>query len=246
MVIVVNAMAVLLPINGKTTGDVSDRYATPFTPAGITFSIWGLIYLALAGFIIYQLWLAFSGRQPAELERLMQRMRGWWLITCLANSCWLFAWHYEFIPVSMLLMVLLLASLLVIHFNFGIALTPASLREKLLVRLPFSLYLGWISVATAANLGALLAYAGWRNHLVPVSIALVLLVTLAAALMILRRNNIIFGLVAAWALYGIVLKRREAGVMAETPVTQSCVIAIGVVAVAVSWRLYRRPMADGR
>jgi len=243
IVVVINMLAVLLPINGKSTGQLSDQYPNLFTPAGITFSIWGVIYLSLVAFVIYQLWLSFSGRYPEELKNFMIRMKGWWLISCLANTCWLLAWHYELVLLSVFLMLLLLFSLLAIHRNFNIARSPAHTREKLFIQLPFSLYLGWISIATLANITALMIYYGWDGAGISQIAWAVLMIatgTLLSLTMILRRNNITYAVVSIWAFYGILLKREQAAVMEEAPVTHACVIAIGIIAIGISWQLYRR------
>jgi len=238
MVIVVNLLANLNVINNRSTGDVSDKYDNLFVPAGLTFAIWGLIYLTLLGFIVYQLWLTFSDGHTEELGRFMERLRGWWLISCTANSCWLFAWHYELLPLSVLLMLALLVSLLAIHLNFNISLPRSAGKiEKLLVHLPFSLYLGWICVATIANIAAFMVYLGWNGMSIPGTIFLILLCTIGSTLLIIRRHNIIVGLVAIWALYGIIVKRQNAGGAAEMPIVYACIGAMLIITISSAWRL---------
>jgi hypothetical protein len=237
MVIVVNLLANLNIINNTNTGDISDKYDNLFVPAGTTFAIWGLIYIALLGFVIYQLWLAFSKGRTAELERFMERLRGWWLISCMANSCWLFAWHYELLPLSILLMLALLVCLLAIHLNLNISLPrPASRAERLLIDIPFSLYLGWICVASIANIAAFMVYLGWNGMSIPGTIFLILLCTTGTTLLIIRRHNIIVGLVAIWALYGIILKRQSTGGAAAMPVTFACIGAMAIITISCIWR----------
>ncbi|MGF6848643.1 hypothetical protein QFZ51_003878 [Chitinophaga sp. W3I9] len=243
IMIAANALAVLLPINGKTTAQISEEYPNLFIPAGITFSIWSVIYLSLTAFIIYQLWLSFSNKQPATLAYVMQRMKDWFLISCVANACWLFAWHYHLIPVSVAIMVILLISLIIVHLNFGIGIAPATLTEKLFIHIPFSIYLGWISIATIANITALLVYTGWegsRHSQVLWAIAMISVGTLLSIAMVLLRNNITYALVIVWAFYGILLKRRAADTMDENPIIHTCIIAIGVIAITISWQLYRK------
>lgn len=239
----VNALAVFLPINGKTTSEVSDSYPSLFTPAGITFSIWGIIYLALLGFVIYQLWLAFSNKEKEKLQKVMTGIKDWFLVSCVANACWLFTWHYELVPVSVALMLILAASLVIIHLNYKINTVPASLQEKLFIYLPFSLYLGWIAIATLANISALLVFACWEgNHQTQVAttVAFIGIGTLLSMLMILLRNNIVYALVSVWAFYGIILKRKAADVMEENAIIHACIIAIGLIAVTISWQFYRK------
>ncbi|NLU93556.1 hypothetical protein HGH90_16560 [Chitinophaga sp. Ak27] len=243
IMIAVNVLAVLLPINGNTTGQVSAEYPSLFAPAHITFLIWGVIYLSLLGFIIYQLWLAFSNKHPEGLSRVMRRMKHWFLISSVCNACWLFAWHYQLIPVSVAIMLILLLSLAVIHFNFGIATAPASLAERVFIHFPFSLYLGWIVIATLANIAAFLSYAGWEGSLhaqVVRTIVMIAVGTLLTIVMVLFRNNIVYALVSVWAFYGILLKRRTVDIMEENAIIHACIIAIGVIAVTISWQLYRK------
>ncbi|SHN39486.1 hypothetical protein [Chitinophaga sp. CF418] len=239
MVIVVNAFANFNLINNKNTGDISDKYDNLFIPAGFTFAIWGLIYLSLLAFIVFQLWLAFSKGHIPALELFMERLRGWWLISCMANSCWLFAWHYELLPLSILLMIALLVCLLAIHLNFNIALAhpPASKTEKLFVHFPFSLYLGWICIATVANIAAFLVYLGWDGMSIPGTIFLIVLCTASTTLLIIRRHNIVVGLVALWALCGIIVKRQSVGGSAEMPIVGACIGAMIIIAVSSTWRL---------
>lgn len=243
IMIAANALAILLPINGKTTAQISEEYPNLFVPASVTFSIWGVIYLSLLAFIIFQLWLSFSNKAPEMLVYVMQRMKDWFLITSVANACWLFAWHYHLIPVSMVIMLMLLISLVVIHLNFGIGTRAATLPEKLFIHLPFSIYLGWIAIATIANITALLVYTGWdgRHHQqILWAIAMICVGTLLSMVMILRRNNITYALVSVWAFYGILLRRRAADVMDENAIIHACIIAIGVIAITISWQLYRK------
>jgi hypothetical protein len=232
LVIAVNALASMGRINSNTTAQVSEKYDNLLVPAGFTFSIWGLIYLALLGFVIYQLWLAFAPGHDRMLTQLMERLRGWWLISCLANSCWLFAWHYEVLPLAILFMLTLLISLLAIHINFNIAAPGASRPVRFFIYLPFSLYLGWICVATVANIAALLVYTGVDGMSVTVTVILILLCCVAATLLVVKRDNIIAGLVAIWGFYGIIAKRQSEATVMALPVVISCLAAIGVVLVA--------------
>lgn len=134
--LIVNSLANIVPFNNLTTGEISDRFDVFFVPAGYVFSIWGLIYLGLIGFGIYQ-------ALPSQRENTRLRGVGYWfLISCLANIGWLFSWHYEQFLLSMLLMLLLLLSLIVIYLRLDISRSRVSRTETLLVNVPFSLYLG--------------------------------------------------------------------------------------------------------
>ena len=151
LTITVNGLANALPINGQATGEISDRFAIYFVPAGYVFSIWGLIYLGLIAYTIYQ-------ALPAQRENaLLNKIAPAYWIGNIANTVWIFLWHYNIFPPTIIAMLTLLASLLYIYIQI---MKAGKLRQcqKWLVRLPFSLYLGWISVATIANVSQVLYY----------------------------------------------------------------------------------------
>jgi peptidoglycan/LPS O-acetylase OafA/YrhL len=174
--IIVNALANILPLNGISTREISDKFQVYFVPAGYVFSIWGLIYLGLVAFAIYQ-------ALPAQRENPRLRAIGWpFLVSCAANIAWLFLWHYQQFLWTILAMVILLASLLVIYLLMmrgGDAVPPA---ERWLVRLPFSIYLGWISVATIANASDVLYYIKWNGWGIAPAVWAVIMMVIAACL----------------------------------------------------------------
>ncbi len=201
----VNALANILPINGITTGAVSDSYPNLFTPAGLTFSIWGLIYLLLAASTLYQLGL-FRGKEKAD-ETLLRNVGRLFAVSSLINIAWIFAWHYQLIPLSMLLMVLLLICL--IDIAFTINSKELTMREKWLIRLPFSVYFGWITVATIANAVVLLVSLGWDGFGISESTWTIIILAVGALIGILtalRFNDIAYLLVFIWAYAGILIK----------------------------------------
>ncbi|RAJ06747.1 hypothetical protein LX64_01874 [Chitinophaga skermanii] len=232
VIIAVNAMANTVYINGHNTGEISDMYPNLFTPAGFTFSIWSVIYLGLLACMVYQLWLAFSPHHNDELQSFMMRMRSWFLLNCIGNTGWIFAWHYRVIPLSLLLMLVVLYSLLKIHRNFRIAMPVTNKREFWFVQVPFSIYLGWISIATLANITVLLVAMGFEcTGMAPAiwAIAMILIGTAAAIMMIIYRNNFIHALVAIWAIYGIMMKRypeKDGGSFAIFAVCVICVLIL--------------------
>ena len=146
LTLTVNALANALPINGMNTGQVSDSFDVFFVPAGYVFSIWGLIYILLIAFTIYQ-------ALPAQKDQpVLKSIRGWYIIGCLANSIWIFMWHYLQFNLTILLMAILLVSLILIYIRLRMAnAAEISTGMRWFVQLPFSVYLGWITVATIAN-----------------------------------------------------------------------------------------------
>jgi len=233
LTVVVNGLANALPINGVTTGEVSDSFPVYFVPAGYVFSIWGVIYLGLLAFTIYQL-------LPAQRENLRLERIGWWFaVGCLANAAWIFFWHYGIFPVTLVLMLVLLVSLLTIYLRLDIGRTWVSRAEKWLVEVPFSIYLGWITVATVANATDVLYDLGWNGAPLSPQLWTVIMLVIAAALavaMSLTRRDIAYVLVIVWAFVGIAVKQ------AATPlVAWAAWILAGVALVGLGIGVLRSP-----
>lgn len=206
-VLVVNFLAVQLPINGRTTGELSALYPNLFVPAGFTFSIWGIIYLSLLLWIVYQWWLTISKRSS---KLLGQRLVGaWFWINSALNVAWIFAWHYEYPSIALVIMLGLLLSLIQIYRNLGIGLRETSHTERFFMHLPFSLYLGWISVATIANATAVLVYYNFSGWGLPEEFyaSIMLIVASILAYFFLNYNiDLFYTLVIIWASFGIFYK----------------------------------------
>lgn len=156
----VNALSTMLPLNGVTPGEASARYPNLFVPAPYVFSIWGVIYLLVILYVLYQFGLFRKKGEPAN-ETLLQQTGILFIVTCLLNSAWLFTWHYGQVALSLGVIVLFLLTLILLRFR--IAAQPLTNREKLFVRLPFSVYFGWLTIATIANATALFVSVGFRG-----------------------------------------------------------------------------------
>ncbi len=203
LTLVVNSLANILPLNGMNTGQISDSLPSLFTPAGYVFSIWSIIYIGLIAFGIYQ--ALPSQRNNPRIERV-----GWWFVIAnLFNSAWIFAWHYLQFGLSVVLMLGLLVSLLVIYERIG--RRAASRVETWTVNVPFSIYLGWITVATVANIASLLISLGWNGFGIPavLTVAMIGIATLLGVLMILLKREIAYPLVLIWAFAGIAAVRAD-------------------------------------
>jgi hypothetical protein len=233
--IVVNALANALPINGQNTGEISDRFSIYFVPAGYVFSIWGLIYLALAAFTIYQ-------ALPSQRDNSRLRRVGYLVaLSSLANIVWIFLWHYEQFPLTLLAMLLLLACLIAIYLRLGTGRTAVSTAERWLVRVPFSLYLGWITVATVANMTQVLEYVGWSGWGLSEefwAVIMLLAATAIAGAVSLTRGDIAYMLVIIWAFVGIALKHAGTPVVSITAWVMTAVNA--VLLVLGAWLKRRR------
>jgi hypothetical protein len=208
VVVAVNGLANALPLNGVTTGAVSDSFDVLFTPAAYVFGIWGLIYLALLAYSVYQL-------LPAQRTDLVQRwVGGLYLGTCVANVAWLFLWHYQRFPLTLIAMGALLVLLIAIYIVLGTGRRAAPAAERWLARVPFSIYLGWITVATVANVSVVLVYLKWAGWGLAPEVWTAIMMAVAAALgwaMSLLRRDLAYNLVLAWALAGISVRHWGGG-----------------------------------
>ena len=233
--LVVNGLANALPLNGLNTGEISDRFHVYFVPAGYVFSIWGVIYLGLIAFGIYQL-------LPGQRENPRLRRIGYlFALSCLANIIWLFLWHYERFVLTLFAMVALLLLLIGIYLRLEIGKIKFPLVEKWCVSIPFSVYLGWITVATIANVTSVLDYLNWNGWgLKPEIWAVVMLVAgmLIAAAMSLTRADVAYLLVIIWAYIGIAIKQSGTPLVSNTAWIISAIVAILLV---IGWFLRRQP-----
>jgi hypothetical protein len=225
--IVVNILASTLPLGGKDTGEISDQFQVFFVPAGYVFSIWGLIYLGLIAYTVYQ---ALPGqRDSATLDRVGFLYVG----SALANIIWLFAWHYEVFPLTIVFMVALLVLLISVYLTLGTGRTAAGTAVRWLVRVPFSIYLGWITVATVANATSLFSFWGWGNGYDTASAvwaAIMLVVATAiAVLMSLRHGDIAYVAVIVWAFAGIAVKHSGNTLVATAAWAMAAVAAVSLV-----------------
>jgi len=225
--VVVNGLSNALPLNGKTAGELSDQYPNLFVPAGLTFSIWGVIYILLAIFVVYG--LIVTAKNDSQKSLFIENISVLFFISCLANMGWIFAWHYEIVPLSVVIMLILLATLITIYLRLRIGRSDSLNTEKYLVHLPFSIYLGWITIATIANITALLVYANWNAFGLgePFWAITVIIVGIGITLSVLfTRKDIFYCLVVDWSLLGILLKR-----LADSTPVQSVIITtiVGLV-----------------
>lgn len=238
LMIVVNGLAGSTElIGGQDTAAVSNKIPALFTPAGYVFSIWGVIYLGLIVYAVYQ-------ALPAQRENPRLRSTGYiFVLSCAANIIWLFLWQFEILWASIIVMAALLATLIAIYLRLGTGRTAAPQAERLAVRLPFSIYLGWISVATIANAAAVLYRAGWTSGGELWTVVMLGAAVIIAALMSYYRADVAYQAVLVWAFIGIALNTLPQFTGA-TLVKTAAWIAAGLVAVlAVGGLLLRRRRA---
>lgn len=200
--LVVNGLAVMLPLFGKSTAELSDAYPTLFTPAGYVFSIWGLIYLLL---IIYAVWRVL----PENQNRVeLQKLDPWFWLAAVMNCTWIFLWHGEILWATVIVMVVLLVSLLVLYQLTRNA-AFASKKDFWLVQVPISVYTGWISVATIANISVYLYDIRWDGFGIAAAVWAMIMIYVAgvlAAAQTTLHKDVVYAGVILWAVIGILVK----------------------------------------
>jgi len=230
--VIVNGLANLLPIGGKNTAELSDNIPNLFVPAGITFSIWGIIYLLIILFAIYLAKDLF--KKEKTTKPFLEKISFFFILASLANIIWIFLWHYEQVTLSLLAMLVLFASLLVMYLRLNIGKEEVSLKEKLFIHVPISVYIGWITVATIANITAVLVTIGWNGFGVSEEIWTMLIMIVAAIitiLMLIKRKDCAYSAVIIWALIGIYIKRMTNDPIygLQTQIAYTAVIAIVII-----------------
>ncbi len=202
--VVVNYLANALPLNNITAGEVSDLYPNLFAPAGITFSIWGLIYLLLGLFVLYYIGVF---KKKTTNTKLLDNVSKYFVITGLANISWIFSWHYQIIFLSLILILVILFCL--IKIASMIAKANLKGKEYFFVELPFSVYFGWITVATIANVTVLLVSLNWQGFGLPEvfwAVSIIIIGAMTGLWRMLKDKSVAYGLVFVWAYTGIIIK----------------------------------------
>jgi benzodiazapine receptor len=206
LVIATNALANILPINGYNTGQISGFYPNYFVPAGFTFSIWGIIYLLLLNYSISYTYFSFKKQEFPEIKKYLDAITPYYWFTCILNAGWILAWHYLQVVASVLIMLAFLASLIKVFMIMQQEALTIKPLYHFLIKTPFSVYLGWISVATIANITALLVHLHWNGFGIDPIYWTILMIAIAIVLgiyFIVQYKSIAYPLVLIWALWGI-------------------------------------------
>ena len=236
--IVFNIAANILPLNNLNTGEISDRFEVFFVPAGYVFSIWGLIYLGLIAYAIYQV-------LPAQAQNpRLNSIAYIFILSCAANIVWLSLWHYEIFALTLVAMLVLLLSLVAIYLRLDIGRGEVSAAEKWAVHISFSIYLGWITVATIANTTQLLFYLDWNGWGISAATWAVIMLAAGALIsivMTLTRADIAFSLVLVWAYIGIAVKHSDTSLVATSALVGAGIILVTLI--IVMFRQYRQQAA---
>lgn len=227
----VNFLANYLPINGKNTGQLSNQYPNLFVPAPITFAIWGLIYLLLFIFCVKQSKGVFSSAVDEITAETVQLIGFRFIITCVLNATWIFVWHYEYIGASVVVMLLFLAQLIDINKRLDNITIYLSNASRFAIKAPFGMYMGWICVATVANVTAFLVNTKWERlgqTEVFWTCLMIMIATVIVSYSLIKVRNFYIGLVVIWAFSGIIYARLNAEIY-QRFIVWTAVFGIGLV-----------------
>ena len=238
LMVLVNSLAGSTTIlGGKFTNEISDANPTLITPAGYVFSIWGIIYILLGVFVVFQ-------ALPSEKGEAYNRSIGWlFVLSSIFNIAWLFLWQFEYLGLSIVLMFLILASLISMYLRLDIGKSKVRFREKLAVHVPFSTYLGWITIASIANVAVTLVSLNWGGFGInPETWAtLIILVALLITILVLAtRKDIAYGLVIVWALTGIAAGQSGNQNIVTLAQASAVIVLIAVAATILLTKLRRQ------
>ena len=224
--IFVNYLSQVLPLNGRTAGEISDSFPVRFTPAGYVFSIWSVIYLGLIAYAIYQ-------ALPSQRANPRLRAITWpFILSCMANSTWIFAWHYGYYTVALVIIALLAISLAVLYARLYPYFPTVTTAEQWTTHIPFRIYLGWATVATIANTTITLYNFGWQGAPfgAPVWAAILLVVASIIGLFFaVGLRDAAYTLVLVWAFVGIYVKQTDAPLTAYTALIMAGVLGLAAI-----------------
>ena len=226
MVLTVNGLANALPINGLRTAEVTGELTVLFSPAAYVFAVWAAIYAFQAAYVVYQ---ALPAQKTNPLHR---RIAPWYLLISIANTTWIFLWHYQQFTLSNFAMITLLVGLIMLYLITRVGGERPTRAHFWLLRVPFSLYLAWITVATVVNVTQWLNWFGWgRFGLGELTwgLTMLLVATLIASLMAWRFRDIAFVCVIVWAYIGIAVRQNETVPMSFTAGVMAAVVIAALV-----------------
>lgn len=224
-------------LNDKDVAEVSNLFPTLFTPAGFTFSIWGVIYLALIIMCIYHVVVSFKQDKLHADNQAVSKMGGWFILNNVATAAWLYVWTHLQIALAEVMIVIQLLSLVLIHIRLDIHAASQPLANKLFTQIPLSIYLGWISIATIANTAVYLTslkWDGWGLAADAWTLIMIVIAVILSFAMIFLRHNVFFALVVVWALAGIFFRQHQTYYpLVDTTALISFALIIGAILIRV-------------
>lgn len=222
-------------INDNSVGSLSAEYDNLFTPSGFAFSIWGLIYLALTINAGYQIKCAFQDKETSFFNQLGFRL----ILANVGNALWIWLWLTERTGESVVAMLVILALLLSAVLKLKIGTSDVNQSHKRWLWWPISLYAGWITVATVANISAYLAKVDWQSGLSEANWAILMMVvaTLIYSFVLSKRRMITFALVGAWALTAISLRHWNTETSIQW-VALACALILAILSIRAKFSGY--------
>lgn len=221
----------------SSIGEVADVYATYLSPAGYAFSIWSLIYVWLVAFVIYQ---ARDIVRSKDANTLPQEIGPWFVIASIANGLWTYVFAQELIGVSVLLLLLLTASLYILLWRLKVAVVTPTLWTVVGVWWPLMIYAGWVTVASVVNIASWLDSLSLAPTALVASVVLVgLMIALLSLLMLRNMREVI--LACVWGIVAIGARQWEVASGNSVMVTAFGVAAVLLTAVAFHAYKTRKP-----
>jgi hypothetical protein len=228
-------------LNNKDVGEVSNENPSLFTPAGFTFSIWGVIYLSLLCFSVYHIVMSYRRPQHHPANQDLLRINGWFIVNNLATAAWLIVWTREMFGVSVVLIILQLVTLIIMNLRLNIYDRSREVSSKAFTQFPLSIYFAWLTIATIANISSWLSYLEWTGGLSAVTWTQIMIsaAVLISVAVVFTRRNIFYGFVVLWALYGIWSKRSDDFNGSSEAIIPFVLAGLGIVAVVTIIQLVR-------
>lgn len=224
-------------MGGRDVSEVSNLFPTLFTPAGFTFSIWGIIYIALIAMCIYHIVVSFKYDKLHADNQAIAKMSGWFIVNNIATAAWLYLWTHLQIALAELMIVIQLISLIIIHVRLDIHVSNRPMLNKIFTQMPLSIYLGWISIATIANTAVYLTslkWSGWGIAADTWTLIMIIVAVLLSFAMIFLKDNIFFALVVVWALAGIFFRQHQNyHPLVDTAALVSFALIVGAILIRV-------------
>lgn len=242
VMVIINSLANVIPIGGVETDEVSDVFPNLFTFAPVTFWIWGVIYILLAMYTLYQIGI-FTKETSHERKELLNKVSTLFMLSSFANTAWIISWHYEIIWMTLIFMATLFIFLMLIALEFK--KHSLTMREEVFVRLPFSVYFGWITISLIANIIVFLVSVNWNMFGLSDVFWMVTVLLLGAVIgagAILSYKDFFYGLVLIWAYTGILINHMSiSGFGGEyTAVIVTVIVSIALFIVASSITLFTK------
>ncbi|TAE35987.1 MAG: hypothetical protein EAY66_07885 [Sphingobacteriales bacterium] len=221
--------------NNQNNAQVSAKYETLFTPAGLTFSIWWLIYLSLFGFVIYHAISAFKDDYDSEANKALRKINYLFVINNIATAFWIFAFSYEYLGLSLIFIIVQLLTLLLIALKLNLYSPHKSIMSRLFTQIPLSIYFAWLCIATIANFSVYLVSINWVGNFNAETWVEIMIwsAVVLAVFMDIKKKNPYFGLVFMWALYGIQLKRAMIDAVLYREIILNIWVALAIIGLTV-------------